>query len=83
MLRNIVDQRQTNWDFRLSAAKFATNNAVQSSTGATHFFLNTSARPNMPMSLLTPAPGPSPAVNEFIQLPSKAFILAKEALVAA
>jgi hypothetical protein len=28
MLRNFVDQRQSNWDLLLSAAEFATNNAT-------------------------------------------------------
>jgi hypothetical protein len=37
----------------------------------------------MPMSLLTPTPGPNPSVNEFVQLQSEALILAKESLAAA
>ncbi|KAG0273431.1 hypothetical protein BGZ97_010705, partial [Linnemannia gamsii] len=35
------------------------------------------------MSLLTPTPGPNPSMNEFVQLQSKALILAKESLAAA
>ena len=83
MLRNFVDQRQTNWDLLLSAAEFATNNAINASTGVSPFFLNTGIHPNVPMSLLTPSPGPNPAVNDFVQLQSEALILAKESLAAA
>ena len=37
----------------------------------------------VPMSLLTPSPGPNPAVNDFVRSRSEALILAKEALAAA
>jgi transposase InsO family protein len=83
MLRNFVDQRQSNWDLLLSAAEFATNNATNASTGVSPFFLNSGSHPNMPMSLLTPAPGPNPLVNEFVQAQSEALILAKESLAVA
>jgi hypothetical protein len=83
MLRNFVDQRQSNWDLLLSAAEFATNNATNASTGVSPFFLNSGSHPNMPMSLLTPALGPNPSVNEFVQSQSEALILAKESLAAA
>jgi hypothetical protein len=83
MLRNFVDQRQTNWDLLLSAAEFATNNAINTSTGVSPFFFNTGIHPNVPMSLLAPSSGPNPAVNDFVQLRSEALILAKESLAAA
>lgn len=77
MLRNFVDQRQYNWDLLLTSAEFAANNATNSSTGISSFFLNTGSHPNVPMSLLTPAPAPNPAVNDCVQSRSKALILAK------
>lgn len=83
MLRAFVDQRQTNWDICLSAAEFATNNATNASTGVSPFFLNTGQHPVLPMSLLTPAPGPLPAVNDFVRTQSEALILAKESLATA
>jgi len=83
MLRAFVDQRQTNWDLLLSAAEFATNNATNSSTGMSPFFLNAGFHPNMPMSLMTPAPSPNPAVSEFVQDQSAALALAKESLITA
>jgi hypothetical protein len=83
MLRNFVDHRQSNWDLLLSAAEFATNNATNSSTGASPFFLNSGSHPNVPMSLLTPMPGPNPSANDFVQLQQEALILAKESLTAA
>jgi hypothetical protein len=83
MLRNFVDQRQTNWDLLLSAAEFAINNATNASTGVTPFFLNSGNHPNVPLALLTPAPGPNPAANDFAQAQSDALILAKESLAAA
>jgi len=83
MLRNFVDQRQSNWDLLLSAAEFATNNATNSSTGASPFFLNSGSHPNVPMSLLTPVSGTNPAVSDFVQSRSEALVLAKESLAAA
>ncbi|KAG0274068.1 hypothetical protein BGZ96_004539, partial [Linnemannia gamsii] len=53
------------------------------STGVSPFFLNSGSHPNMPMSLLTPARGPNPLVNEFVQAQSETLILAKESLVVA
>jgi hypothetical protein len=47
-----------------------------------HFFELWST-PQYAMSLLTPTPGPNPSMNEFVQLQSKALILAKESLAAA
>lgn len=83
MLRNFIDQCQTNWDLLLAAAKFAINNATNTSTGATPFFLNSGHHPHVPLSLLTPAPGPNPAANDFVQTQSDALILAKESLATA
>ena len=80
ILRNFVDQQQSNWDLLLSAAEFATNNAINSSTGISPFFLNLGSHPNMPLSLLIPVSSPNPAVNEFVQSQSEALILAKESL---
>jgi len=37
----------------------------------------------MPMTLLTPAPGPNPTVNDFVQCRSEALILASESLTMA
>ncbi|KAG0279846.1 hypothetical protein BGZ97_009496, partial [Linnemannia gamsii] len=59
------------------------NNATNDSTGISPFFLNSGALRNMPMSLLTPTPGPNPFVNECVQLQSEALTLAKESLAAA
>jgi len=83
MLRSFVDQRQSNWDLLLSAAEFAVNNAVNASSGVSPFFFNTGMHPNVPMSLLSPSPGPNPAVNDFVRLQSEALILAKESLATA
>lgn len=53
MLRNIVEQRQTNKDLLSAAAEFATNNAAQSSS----FFWNTGAHPICPCHCLRVRPG--------------------------
>jgi hypothetical protein len=83
MLRSFVDQRQSNWDLLLPAAEFAVNNATNSSSGVSPFFFNTGNHPNVPMSLLSPSPGPNPSVNDFVRSQSEALILAKESLAAA
>lgn len=83
MLRPFIDQRQTNWDLLLSAAEFAYNNAIHTSTGVSPFYFNKGFNPTVPMSLLTPTPGPNPTVNEFVQAQSDALTLAREAMVTA
>lgn len=51
ILRNYVDFAGKNWDKLLTPAEFAINNAHQSSTGFTPFYLNYGFHPQMPVAL--------------------------------
>jgi len=52
MLRIFVNYRQDNWDEQLASAEFAYNNAKQTSTKISSFFLNHGQDPQTPASLL-------------------------------
>ena len=53
MLRNYVSYEQDDWDHYLTYAKFAYNNAVQSSTGLSPFQLLYGQNPETSASLVS------------------------------
>lgn len=78
ILRAFVDHRQTNWDLLLSAAEFAYNNSVNTSTGFSPFLLNYGFHPRVPASLLEPISSPNPNVSDFLDSQRLALFTASE-----
>ena len=54
MLRSRINFNQNDWDEHLSAAEMAFNNAMQSSTGFTPFYLNYGQEIPLPLDQLSP-----------------------------
>ena len=64
-LRPYVERRPSTWATQLSLAEFAANNAINSSTGFTPFFLNNGDNPKLPQGLMIPSTS-NQAVTETI-----------------
>ena len=67
MLQAYVGYKQDNWDDYLPTAKFAYNNAKQTSTGLTPFELDCGQTPNTPLRSTTQDIDNVPTANDFIQ----------------
>lgn len=67
MLRHYVDDHQKDWDLCLTAAEFACNSAVQTSTGYSPFFLNYGADPANPLRLSTLDESNTPAADQIVR----------------
>jgi hypothetical protein len=70
MLRNFVNYHQDDWDEHLGTVEFAYNNAVQTSTGFSPFYLDTGKDPIVPSNLITMDKEPRSnveSVENFIQ----------------
>ena len=78
MLRAYVSFDMNNWDDLLTAAEFAINNAVHSSTKLSPFELDTGQRPRIPVDLLVPTN--LPAVSDFATQLATALGTAKDNL---
>ena len=63
-LRPYVELHPHTWSKRLSVAEFATNNAINVSTGYTPFYLNAGEDPTLPENLLFP---PGSTSNQVVQ----------------
>src|SRR4051812_9927880 len=83
MLRAFTSYQQDNWDTRLTAAKFACNNAPNQSTGMTPFHLNHGQDPWNPYSTLAHIPDHVPSVADFLKSISNGIQTAKDALTLA
>ena len=66
MLRASTNYQQTNWEDNLTAAEFAYNTAVNTSTGLTPFQINYGHQPVNPYSQLGNLPDKTPAVKEIL-----------------
>jgi hypothetical protein len=68
MLRHYVTWRQTDWDLHLPVLEIAVNNAQQSSTGFTPFYLNYGQEIRLPLdAALPPVAGRNPSAAERVQ----------------
>ena len=68
MLRHYVTWRQTDWDIHLPVLEIAVNNAQQSSTGFTPFYLNYGQEIRLPLdAALPPVAGRNPSASERVQ----------------
>lgn len=86
MLRSYVSYNQDDWDECLVHAEIACNNAVQSSSGFSPFYLNHGFHPlfpNTPYQLNSNNPQPSnnPTANEHINKIHDSLVKAKQALL--
>lgn len=83
MLRAFVSPNLTNWDTLLPMAEFAVNNAVNSSTGMTPFYLNYGKHPGTPFNRLLPKHMEVPAAEQVAAHIRCALTAAKLAMQAA
>jgi hypothetical protein len=83
MLRQCVNDKQTDWVSKLPAIEFAVNSARSESTGYAPFFLNTG---RMPRSMLIDPPATSkefPSVRNFAIQKRLALMAAHDSIIAA
>jgi hypothetical protein len=80
MLRHYVNYRQTDWDEHLTAAEIACNNAKQSSTGFSPFYLNAGQEINLPISQIVPTDTNNTDASDVTQRMREAIEKAKENL---
>lgn len=82
MLRELVNNRQTDWAFKLPAIEFALNSARSDSTGFSPFFLN---HGRMPRAMVWNSAPQSefPAVRNFALTRKLAIISAHDSIIAA
>jgi hypothetical protein len=80
MIRSYINYQQNNWDELLPAVEFAYNNAKQSSTQTSPFFLNYGRDPLLPASLFQPQETNVPAVAEFLETQTTILNAAKDQL---
>ncbi len=78
MLRHYVKYRQTDWDEHLVAAEIACNNARQSSTGFSPYYLNAGQEINLPITQTTAAETNNTEASDTIQRMQEAIEKAKE-----
>src|SRR3954463_12436004 len=67
MLRAFTNYQQNNWEDNLPYAEFACNNATNSSTGLTPFYINHGHNPINPYAQLGTIPDKNPTVNEILE----------------
>lgn len=77
-LRHYIDPTQSNWEDLLPAAEFGINNAVNSSTGETPFYINNGYHPRTPLTDVLPSFEP---VSDFVKNQTEAIQLAKDCLI--
>jgi len=81
MLRHYVSPSQDDWDRKLAMCEFAVNNAWNSSTGESAFFLNSGEHPVTPLTMKgEPVSSNLPAVTQFLENTNKALQRAHENL---
>ena len=85
MMRTYVSDKPTDWDTRLAALEFAANDALNSSTGYSPFFLEYGQDPLRPASLLNPesAKPPSESASGMITRMGRDLASAKAAMAKA
>ena len=81
MLRNYVSPSQDDWDRKLPLCEFAINNAWNSSTGESAFFLNYGCHPHVPSVVEgSYVSSQLPAVKDFVENMQKSVQRARECL---
>ena len=83
MLRAFTSYNQNNWEQNLTAAEFACNNAINTSTNLTPFQINYGHHPTNPYSNLTHIPDKHPSVKDFLKKIQYTQNLAKDTLAIA
>ena len=81
ILRNYISYKQDDWDLFLSSAEFACNNAVQSSTKNSPFFLNYGKNLRSPGQLLNETNTQVEESNKWLEQLHSSIQLAKESLL--
>ena len=77
MLRAYVDFDQKDWDRYLIHAEIACNNAPQTSTGESPFYLNYGQHPLLPLNMAVDTPSNNPAAADRIKIMKEAIDQAK------
>ncbi|MGH2639958.1 MAG: reverse transcriptase domain-containing protein, partial [Rhabdochlamydiaceae bacterium] len=67
MLRAYVNERQNDWDKRLTAVEIAYNNSKQSSTGFSPFYLNAGQHPTLPLNTAVPLETNNASAEEMLE----------------
>ena len=80
MLRSYVNSRQNDWDQYLAPLEFAHNNAQQSSTGHSPFYLNHGRHPSANWSMHAAVSSHVPAALDFVDSIEQAVQQAKSAI---
>lgn len=83
MLRAFTNYRQDNWEDNLPSAEFACNNATNTSTGLTPFYINQGHDPINPYTQIGTIPDKNPAVSEIIEEITYAQKIAQDTLALA
>jgi transposase InsO family protein len=79
MLRSYVNWRQTDWDVHLSTLEIAFNNAKQSSTGFTPYYLNSGQEIRLPLDATLPlVDGNNPLAAERVRRLHEDLMMARE-----
>jgi Integrase zinc binding domain/Retroviral aspartyl protease/Chromo (CHRromatin Organisation MOdifier) domain len=77
-LRAYVNWRQTDWDVHLSAWEISINNARNSSTGFTPFYLNSGQEIRLPLDGAVPVVGNNPVASERIRRLHQDLVMARD-----
>jgi len=77
-LRAYVNWRQTDWDVHLSALEISINNARNSSTGFTPFYLNSGQEIRLPLDSALPVVGNNPVASERIRCLHQDLVMARD-----
>ena len=77
-LRAYVNWRQTDWDVHLSALEVSINNAQNSSTGFTPFYLNSGQEVRLPLDGAIPVVGNNPAASDRIRRLHQDLVMARD-----
>ncbi len=83
MLRNYVNDTQTNWDDLLPMVEFAYNDCESAITGFTPFYLMYGEHPRSPLAACLPRDDQVPAADSFVQRVTDNLTLARQHILKA